>query len=224
MIIKFINKLDSRAKIAIGLIFALGVLFDSILKLALFFAFFLVFMGVNGLFMKVIKAIKKARFLFLILFIVDYYVAGAEFAITVILRFALVISSFIFFAETTDPEEFALAIEKIGLPHRHAWALSLAFQQVNMVKDELESIREAQEVRGVNLRGKSIEALKNSRIIIIPMIVSITRRSWEIAKALNSRCFDPPWRRTIYRDIRIAKSDFLAVATILMIFLGIYLA
>jgi energy-coupling factor transport system permease protein len=115
---------------------------------------------------------------------------------------------------TTTPDELRLALERLHLPYRYAFSISLAFQSVNLLSREWRAIYEAQRSRGA-LAGTAstwqrVFRLRDWLALTVPAIVLTTRRAWSITEAACARGFDSPHRRP-YRQLVMGWLDWLLV-------------
>ncbi|MBN1246569.1 MAG: energy-coupling factor transporter transmembrane protein EcfT, partial [Anaerolineae bacterium] len=162
------------------------------------------------------------------LFVVDWIFIGLDLAVVITLRVALLASVFALFVSTTTPEEFRLALERLGVPYRYAFSLSLAFQSVELLRGEWRAIREAQVARLARYdagllaldgdRGKwqvvkdlwRKSMLQDLVLLTVPAIVLTTRRAWSMTEAAYARGFEAPHRRP-YRTLKMRMMDWLLI-------------
>jgi len=118
------------------------------------------------------------------------------------------------FATTTRIEEFTLALTRLGVPYKGAFALSLAFRLVPLFYQNLQFIVDAQKSRGVDLESGGIIAKAKQYVPIFGVLISYSIRNADImAMALESRGFAHAAERTSYLQPRFALRDVaLAVA------------
>ena len=96
---------------------------------------------------------------------------------------------------TTTPNKITDGIEKslgflnkIRIPvHEFALVLSLALRFIPILMDEADRIIKAQSSRGADFEeGKLRERAKNIIAILIPLLISATRRAGDLAMAMDS--------------------------------------
>ncbi len=143
-----LRHVDPRAKLALSVVTSLAVMLP-LERMLVFIALY----GALLLWAQLLKVagrqIWRLRWLLVALFAVDWIFIGLDLAVVITLRVALLASVFALLVSTTTPEEFGLGLERLGLPYRYAFSLSLAFQSVELLRGEWRSIREAQMARGV---------------------------------------------------------------------------
>ena len=200
-----LRKVDPRVKLVVSIACSLVVMM-SLQRLLVFLFFYLIFIIWGRLLKITLKQIWNLKWLFLILFIVDTVFVDVTLAIIVSLRLILLIGILAIFTRTTTAEELRLALEQLGIPYRYAFSLSIAFQSINLVQHEWQSIIEAQQARGiifgkVNSMAKYITQIKDLVSLSVPAIVLTTRRAWAITEAASARGFDAPHRKPYHHPI-----------------------
>jgi len=159
------------------------------------------------------RQIWRLRWVLIVLFAFDAIFVDLTLAVTVTLRIVLLASVFALFVGTTTPEELRLALERLGVPYRYAFSLSLAFLSFDLLRDEWRAIQEAQMARGAwapRVRLRDL-ALSDLLALTVPAIVLTTRRAWALTEAAAARGFDAPHRRA-YRELKMGRVDGLVIA------------
>jgi biotin transport system permease protein len=201
---------DPRTKLALSTCASLAVMLP-LERLVLFVALYTPFLLWGRLLPTTAQQVWRLRWLLVALFAVDWLFVGLDLAIVVTLRVILLASVFTLFVGTTTPDELRLALEKLCVPYRYAFSLSLAFQSVNLLSEEWHAIREAQLSRGAlghapGLRG-IVFRLRDWVAMTVPAIVLTTRRAWAMTEAACARGFDSPHRRP-YRQLAMRWRDW----------------
>jgi len=193
--ISFLNRLDVRVKLLIGLSTAVCVFLPLRGLLVLSGAVLLVLTG-GGVASAAVRSVLKIRWVLLFIFILDWIVVDVLFATTVSLRFILLTVSLLLFTGTTTHEELYILLRWLRVPSPAAFSLVTGLRSVRIVSDEWKAIKEAQKVRGLQHRfrfssPKNIRQSLESLIpLCIPAIVLSVRRSWSITEAAYLRGFD----------------------------------
>ena len=116
-----------------------------------------------------------------------------------------------------SPGEFRLALERLGVPYRYAFSISLAFQSINLLGEEWRAIYEAQRSRGALASTKEtwrrLVQVRHWVALTVPAIVLTTRRAWSITEAACARGFDSPHRRP-YRRLAMGWLDWSLIGGI----------
>jgi energy-coupling factor transporter transmembrane protein EcfT len=218
-----LRQVDPRVKLEISILVALAVMLP-LARLALFWLIFAALMFPARLAGEMWHQIRRTAWILSVLFLIDWLSVSFEFAVLITLRFSLIVSAFVIFFATTRPEEFRLAMERLGLPYPYAFSLSLAFLSISLMGEEWQTIWEAQRSRGAWQESTGIqrigERLNDLVALGVPAIVLTVKRAWTFAEAAYTRGFDSPQRRP-YRQLVMRPTDWaLSVGSlILMIFI-----
>jgi energy-coupling factor transporter transmembrane protein EcfT len=211
-----LRRADPRAKLALCLGASLAVMLP-LERLAIFMGLYLLLLVWARLLPVAAKQVWRLKWLLLALFIVDWVAVSLDLAVIVTLRVLLLAGIFSLVVSTTTPGEFRLALERLRVPYRYAFSISLAFQSINLLAEEWRAIYEAQRSRGA-LPGRARRLAKLPRLrdwvaLTVPAIVLTTRRAWAITEAACARGFDSPHRRP-YRQLAMGWPDWGLVAGI----------
>lgn len=135
-------------------------------------------------------------------------------------RFLAFISSFSVFFLTTSPEEVGLTLSSLRVPYTYTFALVTSIKFAPVIAEEVQNIVDAQRSRGVEFeKGGPIRRLRSLLSVLIPLMVNSLRRSYELAEAMEVKCFGANKKRTSYRILRMRPVDYLvlSIATALFI-------
>ena len=201
---------DPRTKLALSTLASLTVMLP-LERVAVFVGLYVLFLLWSRLLPAAARQVWRLKWLLLVLFAVDWLFVGIDLAVIVTLRVVLLASVFMLFVGTTKPDEFRLALERLRIPYRYAFSLSLAFQSVNLLSEEWFAIYEAQASRGAfssegGLRGVGLR-LRDWVAMTVPAIVLTARRAWGMTQAACARGFDSPHRRS-YRQLAMKWWDW----------------
>jgi energy-coupling factor transport system permease protein len=188
-------------------------------RLGAFMAIYVLLLAWGRLLSATARQIWRLKWLLIALFCMDWIFVGIELAVIVTLRVVLLVGVFALFVGTTTPDELRLALERLRVPYRYAFSLSLAFQSVDLLDREWRAIYEAQVARGAfsparsgrqNLR-EVISRLRDWVALTVPAIVLTTRRAWSMTEAACARGFDSPHRRP-YHQLAMRGGDWALVS------------
>ncbi len=130
-----------------------------------------------------------------------------EYSSRIVLRFLGIIFSGILFSKE-DPNEFAHALMKIGLPYRYGMTMVLTFRLIPLFSSESMMIKKAQMARGVNLEG--VRSLFNFvKYTFFPWIFSALERADALTLSMEGRCFGIYKKRTFLRESAFTYYDYL---------------
>lgn len=130
------------------------------------------------------------------------------------------------FVLTTNPSEFASSLNKIGVPYKFSYAVSIALRYIPTVQEDFFTISKAQQAKGINVSKKVslFKRLKNSTYTLIPLIFSSIEKIDVISNAMLLRGFGKHKKRTWYNDRKISLKDFIAIfITILFVIVSLIL-
>jgi energy-coupling factor transport system permease protein len=215
---------DPRAKLLLSFAASLGVMMP-LERLGLFMALYILLLLWARLLPAALRQLWRLKVLLVVLFVVDWLFISADLAVIIVLRVILLVGVFALFVSTTTPDELRLALERLHVPYRYAFSLSLAFQSIGLLQQEWRAIREAQIARGAwspGAIGKALLRLRDFVALTVPAIVLTTRRAWGMTEAAYARGFDAPHRRA-YRTLAMRWMDWALVLATLLITGGLLL-
>jgi len=128
------------------------------------------------------------------------------------------------------PSELAAGFTGLGLPYKFGTIVSLAFRYVPEITTDYETIKMSMQTRGLEMDKRRLNVfkrLKESMMILIPLILTSFDRIGNIANALDLRGFGQGKTKTYYCQDPAKTADImfrvLAVGTLLFsIGLSIY--
>jgi energy-coupling factor transport system permease protein len=136
------------------------------------------------------------------------------------LKLALLLSTSILFLSTTTIEEFTTSLVTFRVPHRVAFAMSLAFRLVPLFMDSALTVVQAQRLRGYDFnQGNLLERMKRYVPAVIPVFMGALRRANNMAMALEARGFGLSTTPTSFIEYQIEPRDI--VASIVLTTMGI---
>lgn len=122
---------------------------------------------------------------------------------------------------TTTPNDLTDAIERLLSPlrfiglknavHTLAMMMTIALRFIPTLIEETQKIMNAQKARGADLEnGKLIDRIKALIPILIPLLISSVRRAYELAEAMECRCYNGGEGRCRMKQLRYKINDFVA--------------
>jgi energy-coupling factor transport system permease protein len=140
---------------------------------------------------------------------------------TKFLKYASVIPLGIIFLLTTNPSEFAAALNGIGVNYKAAVAVSLTLRYFPDIQREYQEISLSQQARGLDLsrKAKFTDRFKNALLIIIPLIFSTLDKIELISNAMDLRGFGKSKSRTWYTKKKLTGEDYRAITISALIFI-----
>ena len=131
---------------------------------------------------------------------------------------------------TTTPTALTDAIERllsplkwVGInPHELAMMMTIALRFIPTLMEETDKIMAAQKARGADMEsGGLLQRVRALIPILIPLFVSSFRRAYDLAMAMECRCYQGGEGRTRMKQLRTAPRDWVALAVYLLVGAGI---
>lgn len=142
----------------------------------------------------------------------------------------VIITSFLTY--TTTPTALTSAIEdllkwlkylKVDI-HSIAMMMTIALRFIPTLIDEINKIVNAQKARGADFdSGNIIKKMKAMVPVLIPLFISSFRRAYELANAMECRCYNGGEGRTKLRTTKCSAKDFVSLFLTAAIIAGIVL-
>ena len=127
---------------------------------------------------------------------------------------------------TTSPTDLTAGIEMLMKPlkvlhvktHEIAMMMSIALRFVPTLLEETDKIMLAQKSRGANMdEGNIIKRAKALIPVFIPLFVSAFRRAFDLAMAMECRCYNGGNGRTKLNTLKLSKRDYFSYITFLLL-------
>lgn len=98
--------------------------------------------------------------------------------------------------------------------------MTIALRFIPTLIDETDKIMSAQKARGADMEsGGLLQRIRALIPVLIPLFVSAFRRAYELAIAMECRCYQGGASRTRMKQLHYAVRDWLAFA-VLLVFIG----
>ncbi len=154
---------------------------------------------------------------------IDIPYEGLYRALFMSLRIVLLIIISSSLTYTTTPNDLTDAIEHLLSPlkfiglktavHTLALMMTIALRFIPTLVEEAEKIMNAQKARGADLEsGNIIQRIKALIPILIPLLISSVRRAYELAEAMECRCYNGGEGKTRMKQLKVKALDFILVA------------
>ena len=152
-------------------------------------------------------------------------------ALFMALRILLLILSSAVLSYTTSPTALTGAIESLLKPlkfiglsnavHTMAMTMTIALRFIPTLIEETQKIMNAQKARGADLdSGNLLKKVKALLPILIPLLISSVRRAYELAEAMECRCYNGGKGRTKYRIMKYSARDLVTALVVCAVFAG----
>lgn len=234
-----IHRLDPRVKIALTFVFIVFIFVASNFQgLAVMILLMLGILLLSGVpLMQYFKSLKAILFILAFTFVLNLFtgtgnpvwewgflkitaggVSNATFVAIRIISLILYSSVLTF---TTSPTQLTDALERIMKPlkvlhvrvHEIAMMMTIALRFVPTLLEETDKIMSAQKARGADMEsGGVMQRIKALIPILIPLFVSSFRRAYDLAMAMECRCYHGGEGRTKMKQLSMTRLDALAIA------------
>ncbi len=133
---------------------------------------------------------------------------------------------------TTSPTDLTDALERLMKPlsfigvktHEIAMMMTIALRFVPTLLEETDKIMSAQKARGADMEsGNIMKRIKALVPILIPLFVSAFRRAYDLAMAMECRCYQGGKGRTRMKQLKMHSRDFLSVLVVTVVLVGVIL-
>ena len=246
-----IHKMDPRMKLILTLVFIVFIFVcKNFYSLLLMVAALICIVFVSKISMRtILKGIKPVLIIIVItallnLFyikegtmLVDWHfihitTKGVYTAIFMVVRIMCLIVSSSLLTYTTSPTLITDGIEQLLSPlkfmqgsiHTVAMMMTIALRFIPTLIDEFDKITSAQKARGADLEtGNLVERTKALIPVFIPLFITSFRRAYDLAFAMECRCYHGHKGRTRMKQMKYARRDYLSIAVMLVIIAGIIL-
>lgn len=132
----------------------------------------------------------------------------------------------------TTPNDLTDAIEKLLYPlrfiglknvvHTLAMMMTIALRFIPTLIEETQKIMNAQKARGADLEnGKLIDRIKALIPILIPLLISSVRRAYELAEAMECRCYNGGEGRQRMKQLKYNFNDIISFTVVLLVCVGV---
>ena len=133
---------------------------------------------------------------------------------------------------TTSPTDMTDALERLMKPlkifkvkvHEIAMMMSIALRFVPTLLEETDKIMAAQKARGADMEsGNLITRIRALIPVLIPLFVSAVRRAYDLAVAMECRCYQGGEGRTRMKQLHMAQRDYMSLMFTSILIAGVVL-
>jgi energy-coupling factor transport system permease protein len=126
---------------------------------------------------------------------------GLSFALDMGTRTAAYVLVFLLFSFTVRVPDLVSVLAGRRVPPQFGYVLASTLTLAPAIAGRLDRIRQAQESRGLVLRGGFLRRLAAARLQMVPLVLALIQDAGDRAQALDSRGFSGTRTRTSYRDV-----------------------
>jgi energy-coupling factor transport system permease protein len=151
------------------------------------------------------------------------YVEGILFGLVVCCRLLIPMLAFQLVFMTTGPSRIVLGLTRVGVPYRVAFLFSTTFRFVPLLLDELEGIKEAQQLRGIDIDSfgmfRKMVALGR---MLVPLIMICLTKAQLMEIALQAKAFNGSSDRTYLHPERerLSLAETLVISASCIVLVG----
>jgi energy-coupling factor transport system permease protein len=247
----FIHRLDARAKLIV-VFFALVEIFlcKNFLSLALIVLFAIVSVAISKISFKVVfKGMKMIYFIIVLTSVLQIFyndsgtvllewwklkitTGGIFTAVFMAIRIICLILVSSLLTYTTSPTTLTDGISRLLSPLNKikvpvdtlAMMMTIALRFIPTLIEEIDKIMNAQKARGADLdSGNLVQRAKALVPIFIPLFVNSFRRAYELAFAMECRCYNGNNKRTRMKQMKFSWRDAVAFVIVALMLAGIIL-
>lgn len=121
---------------------------------------------------------------------------------------------------TTSQRDLVRGLVKLGLRFDYGLALAISFRFIPTFGLSIESIKDAQRARALELdKGSFVRRSKNYVTVLVPAVVSALRTADTLALTLQSRAYGAMADRTYLKEIQMRPSDYVALTAVALMLL-----
>jgi energy-coupling factor transport system permease protein len=164
--------------------------------------------------------------------VIKIYAEGLWNALFMVLRISvLIIGTGIFLTYTTTPIALTDALERLLSPlkrikvpvHDFAMMMTIALRFIPTLSEETEKIMNAQKARGADFTtGSLVKRAKALVPILVPLFVSAFNRAFDLASAMECRCYHGGEGRTRLNVLHFHAIDYAAMLVLLVFGVGLF--
>lgn len=163
---------------------------------------------------------------------IHIYTGGVYTAIFMVIRILALIVASSLLTYTTSPTLITDAIERLLSPlkfmrsgvHTIAMMMTIALRFIPTLIEEFDKITSAQKARGADLEtGNILERTRALIPVFIPLFITSFRRAYELAYAMECRCYHGYEGRTRMRQMKLEARDYVALLLVAAVLAGIIL-
>jgi energy-coupling factor transport system permease protein len=144
-----------------------------------------------------------------------FHVEGLLFGLVVCCRLLIPMLAFQLVFMTSEPRDIVLGLVRIGVPYRIAFLVSTTFRFVPLLLSELEGLKEAQRLRGIDVDRVGIHRKMTLLArLLVPLILNCLAKAQHMEIALQSKAFPGTTARTRLDPARarLTTSERLLIA------------
>jgi energy-coupling factor transport system permease protein len=123
---------------------------------------------------------------------------------------------------STDQTKLVAGLVRLRLPYSWGLTLAIALRYLPTMQDTYQAVYQAQQARGLVVRGRFLAAAKAQIPVLVAVLISALRTTDQLSLALQARGYVPGAKRTSRLELRLSREDYVMwIATVSMIALSV---
>lgn len=132
-----------------------------------------------------------------------FYIEGLLFGLAICCRLLIPMLAFQLVFMTSDPRDIVTGLARLGVPYRVAFLFSTTFRFVPLLFEEMEGIKEAQRLRGVDIDSLGlVHKLIAMARMLVPLVMICLSKAQLMEIALQAKAFTGSGDRTYLHPTR----------------------
>lgn len=154
-----------------------------------------------------------------------FYAEGARYGLTQSLRMMAVMLTGLSVCLSTSPERLLVAFAWLRLPTAVSFTTVAALRFLPQALADWSTVRQAQHLRGFGRQALSHHKtgfwrrIRGELSLLLPVMVSLVRRSGNLADSITLRGFDPARRRTAFPPLKFHPFEKLTLGLLIAVLL-----
>ena len=245
-----LHKMDARMKIVLLILLMISIfLCNNYASLGLVILITLVLVFVSKIsFRVVLKSLKPILIIVVFTTVLNAFYGSGEVllqlgrikiteggvnnAVFMAMRIILLVIQGVMLTYTTTPTSLTDAMEALMKPlslfkvdtHSIAMTMTIALRFIPTLSEEVDRIISAQKSRGADIEGGGIVSRAKAIVpIIIPLFISAFGRAYELAEAMECRCYRGGEGRTKMKVMHLQARDYISMVFVIAYLTGIIL-
>lgn len=158
---------------------------------------------------------------------------GIYTAVFIGIRILCLIAASSLLTYTTSPTTLTDALERLMSPLRHlrvpvheiAMMMTIALRFIPTLIEETDKIMAAQKARGADMEsGNLLQRVRALIPVLVPLFVSSFRRAYDLATAMECRCYHGGEGRTRMKQLRMQARDYVSLSVMLLLVVGMFVS
>ena len=137
-----------------------------------------------------------------------FYQEGIHYALVYFRRIAPLMAALFLLFRTMNMTDLGIAMNQGGLSYRASFIFITTFQILPQLNKEMHQIMDAQRARGLETEGNLWRRFSSFIPIMVPVVANSIMKVQQQAIALETKGFNAPGKKTIYRDLIRSPVDY----------------